>query len=142
LRKLLLILLLASVRLGAQEIKLDLYYGNMAGWGSTTEAGLSFHKNGWFGTSRLAFIQSSGIGEDASNIGFNLGAGKQWNLSEHWHTGASMDVRFLDENINDLETPLLAPSIFVGYAWEIADYQLVLGFPYFFGVRAHFPLSI
>lgn len=120
--------------------RVDLYYGNMAGWGSTTEAGLTLEKNGWFGTGRLAYIQSFSIGEDANNIGLSVGAGKEWNLSKHWYTGAELDVRFLDENMNDLQTPLLAPSLFADYAWEVADYQLVLGFPYFFGVRACFPI--
>jgi len=141
LKKTLTLLLFLSGTVLSAQINVDLYYGNMAGWGSTTEAGISMHKHGWFGTTRLAFIESTGIGEDASNIGFNVGAGKEWNLSKHWHVGAEIDVRFLDENINDLQTPLLAPSIYAGYAWEVADYQLILGFPYFFGIRARFPIS-
>ena len=56
------------------QIKLDVKYGNMAGWGSTSEIGYSYTTRGWFGSLRFAQISSTGLGEDTKNFGYVMGA--------------------------------------------------------------------
>ena len=134
-------LFLVSFQWVNAQIKLDVKYGNMAGWGSTSEIGCSYTKRGWFGSLRFAQISSTGLGEDTKNFGYVIGAGKMWMLSNKVYSGAAIDMRFRDENINALDQPLIAPELFIGYQWSMAECQLNLGFPYFFGMSARFPLN-
>ena len=83
---------------GFSQLKFETYYGNMAGWGSTTDIGVSYNDKGFYVTSKLAYIQSFGLGEDADNFGLVLGAGKDWFIAEHWYAGGQLDLRWADTN--------------------------------------------
>lgn len=125
---------------GMGQMKFETYYGNMAGWGSTTDVGISYNKNGYYLTTKVAYIQAFGIAEDSDNMSLVLGAGKDLFISEHWYTGGQLDLRWADKNLQDVGLGMLAPSIYLGYSWNIASYQFQLGLPYFLGVQAKFPL--
>ena len=127
---------------GFSQLKFETYYGNMAGWGSTTDIGVSYNDNGFYVTSKLAYIQSFGLGEDADNFGLVLGAGKDWFIAEHWYAGGQLDLRWTDTNLQDVGLRAAAPSLYLGYSWEITSYQVQLGLPYFLGVQAKFPFKL
>ena len=127
---------------GMGQMKFETYYGNMAGWGSTTDVGISYNNNGYYITSRIAYVQSFGLGEDSEGLGLVVGAGKDWSLSEHWYAGGLLDLRWPDSNVQDVGLALVAPSFYLGYSWDIASYQIQLGLPYFVGVQAKFPFEI
>ena len=87
----------------------------MAGWGSTTDIGVSYNDKGFYVTSKLAYIQSFGLGEDADNFGLVLGAGKDWFIAEHWYAGGQLDLRWADTNVQDVGLGVrLRP-----YTWDI-----------------------
>ena len=127
---------------GMGQMKFETYYGNMAGWGSTTDVGISYNNNGYYISSKVAYIQSFGLGEDTKSVGLVIGVGKDWSLSEHWYTGGLLDLRSPDTNLQDVGSGMVAPSFYLGYSWDIASYQIQFGLPYFFGVQAKFPFEI
>ena len=122
-------------------MKFEAYYGTMAGWGSTTDFGISTHKNGCFISSRLAYVQTFSIGEDSEHLGFVIGAGKEWQLPKQWYAGSQIDLRWSDPNLKDVGLGWIAPSIYLGHAWEFASCQLQFGLPYFLGIQAKFPFE-
>jgi hypothetical protein len=71
-----------------------------------------------------------------------LGAGKDWFIAEHWYAGGQLDLRWTDTNLQDVGLRAAAPSLYLGYSWEIASYQVQLGLPYFLGVQAKFPFKL
>ena len=107
-----------------------------------TDIGVSYNDKGFYVTSKLAYIQSFGLGEDADNFGLVLGAGKDWFIAEHWYAGGQLDLRWADTNASRRRDWAAAPSLYLGYSWEIASYQVQLGLPYFIGVQAKFPFKI
>jgi|SaaInl25SG_5_DNA_1037380.scaffolds.fasta_scaffold00008_35 hypothetical protein len=127
---------------GMGQMKFETYYGNMAGWGSTTDVGISYNnESGYFFTTRIAYIQAFGIAEDSDKISVALGTGKDWFLSEHWYTGGQLDLRWADKNLQDVGLGIIAPSIYLGYAWNMTSYQIQLGLPYLLGFQAKFSLD-
>ncbi len=135
------LLLCLTCYAGMGQLKLETYYGNMAGWGSTTDVGISYNNKGYYISSKVAYIQSFGLGVDTKNLGVVLGAGKDWSITEHCYAGGQIDLRWPDTNLQDMDLGVVAPSLYLGYSWEIASYQLQLGLPYLIGVQAKFPFK-
>lgn len=145
-KRLLITLFVISSITASAQLKTDTYYGNKAGWGSTTEIGIShYQQNGAYTSGRIAYIQSTGLGEDSTSIGAcvtSIGAcisfGKRWTFKDNWYYGTCLDVRFVG---NALDKVVMAnPCVQIGYSWELLDYELVFGFPYVFGTRVQFNL--
>ena len=140
-KRLLITLFAISSIAASAQFKTDTYYGNKAGWGSTAEIGLShYRQNGTYTSGRIAYIQSTGLGEDSTSIGACIGFGKRWTFKDNWYYGTGLDVRFVGNVLE--EVPMANPCLQIGYSWELLDldYELVFGFPYVFGMRTQFNL--
>jgi hypothetical protein len=137
------ILLFMAFGTGARaQLSGILDYRNMAGWGSSTEAGLEISiTDHWSLNARGALIQETGIGENQRYLGVVTGFRYERSWAENYYFGSQLDVRFLDGNYNAKEQLLIAPSLYLGRHFAGFAVHANVGLPYLFGVGLSIPLK-